>query len=45
MNMDTLNKARRVDAHAKPVPHAEVEEISNSYAWLRGRLEAIPSGS
>lgn len=42
MNMDTLNKARRVDAHAKPIPPAEVEEISNSYAWLHARLDSIP---
>ncbi len=43
MNMDTLNKARRIDAHAKPIPPAESEEISNSYAWLRARLDAIPN--
>jgi len=42
MNMDTLNRARRIDAHAKPIPPAEGEEISNSYAWLRARLDSIP---
>lgn len=42
MNMDTLNKARRSDAHAKPIPSADAENISNSYAWLRARLLAIP---
>jgi hypothetical protein len=42
MNMDTLNKARRIDAHAKPIPQVEAEEIGNSYAWLKARLSSIP---
>lgn len=42
MNMDSLNKARRVDAHAKLVSPAEVEEILNSYHWLLGRLNKVP---
>jgi hypothetical protein len=42
MNMDTLNRARRIDAHAKPIPPGEIDEIHNSYAWLRARLGAVP---
>ncbi|MBX9606354.1 MAG: ATP-binding protein [Gammaproteobacteria bacterium] len=41
MNMDTLNKARRVDAHTKPANQGEVSEIQNSYSWLEARLSAI----
>ena len=41
MNMDTLNKARRVDGHSKPVSKIEVEDIQNSYAWLQARLVNI----
>jgi len=41
MNMDTLNKARRIDAHTKPVAPGEVEEFRNSYSWLLGRLKTI----
>lgn len=42
MNLDTLNRARRVDAHAKPVPADEIEDIRNSYGWLKSRLSQIP---
>lgn len=41
MNMDTLNKARRVDGHSKPVSPSEIDEIRNSYAWLQARLASI----
>ena len=41
MNMDTLNRARRIDGHAKPVLPQEVEEFRNSYSWLQGRLDSI----
>ena len=46
MNMDTLNRARRVDGHSKPVSKAEAEDIQNSYAWLLARLEnvSLPGG-
>jgi hypothetical protein len=43
MNMDTLNTARRVDAHAKPVSPREAEEFSNSYTWLLNRLARVPN--
>lgn len=42
MNMDTLNIARRVDAHTKPVTPEEKLEFENSYAWLLTRLAKIP---
>lgn len=42
MNLDTLNKARRVDAHAKPVPEGDIEDILNSYGWLQSRLFNVP---
>jgi hypothetical protein len=41
MNMDTVNKARRVDCHTKPVTTSEAEEFENSYQWLLGRLRAL----
>jgi hypothetical protein len=42
-NMDTLNRARRADAHAKPLSSAEFEDFKNSYGWLLRCLERIPS--
>ena len=47
MNMDTLNKARRIDGHSKPVPTTDVEDIQNSYGWLQARLGSVnlPSDS
>ena len=41
MNMDTLNKARRIDGHSKPVGKSDVEDIQNSYAWLQARLAPV----
>lgn len=43
MNMDTLNKARRIDAHAKPVTNEEATDIINSYSWLSLKLAKAPS--
>lgn len=42
MNMDTLNKARRVDSHTKPISSDEMVEFDNSYSWLLARLAKIP---
>ncbi len=42
MNMDTLNNARRVDAHARPVSPAQSEAILNSYHWLLARVAKVP---
>ena len=41
MNMDTLNKARRIDGHSKPVSESDVNDIQNSYAWLQARLANV----
>lgn len=41
MNMETLNKARRVDGHSKPVSKSDIEDIENSYAWLQARLTEV----
>lgn len=43
MNLDTLNKARRVEAHAKPVSQIEIEEFNNSYTWIQSRLSKTNS--
>jgi hypothetical protein len=45
MNMDTLNAARRVDAHTKPITQEEKIEFDNSYTWLLTRLAKIPGSS
>jgi hypothetical protein len=42
MNMDTLNIARRADAHTKHVTRQEALDFNNSYAWLLSRLEPLP---
>jgi len=42
MNLDTINKARRVDSHTKPISDQEMEEFENSYQWAAGRLAKIP---
>ena len=41
MNMDTLNKARRIDGHSKPVSKTDYEDIQNSYGWLQARLANV----
>jgi hypothetical protein len=43
MNMDTINKARRVDSHTKPFAADEKTDFMNSYAWLHVRLCKIPA--
>lgn len=43
MNLDTINKARRVDAHTKPISEQEMEEFENSYSWVAGRLSKVAS--
>jgi hypothetical protein len=42
MNMDTVNIARRVDAHIKTVSEQEKSDFENSYAWLLARLDKLP---
>ncbi len=41
MNMEAVNKARRVDAHTKPVSPQEAEEFENSYGWINVRLSRV----
>ncbi|MBU2847613.1 ATP-binding protein [Acidithiobacillus ferriphilus] len=43
MNMDTINLARRFDAHAKPVRPVDKDEFLNSYSWFRSRLAKVPN--
>lgn len=43
MNMDTINRARRVDAHSKPVSRDDATEFDNSYLWIRTRLQKLPN--
>jgi hypothetical protein len=42
MNMDSINKARRIEAHTKPLTSAEAEEFENSFQWLNSRLAKVP---
>lgn len=42
MNLDTINRARRVDAHTKPVSQDEALEFENSYLWLKSKLRRVP---
>ena len=43
MNLDTINKARRVDSHTKPISDNEMEEFENSYRWVAGKIARIPA--
>lgn len=43
MNMDTINIARRFEAHAKPVPAIDKDEFLNSYSWFKTRLSKVPN--
>jgi len=43
MNMDTINIARRYEAHAKPVPKIDKDDFVNSYSWFRTRLSKVPN--
>ncbi len=42
MNLDTINIARRYEAHTKPVSAKDFEDFQNSYSWLKTRLEKVP---
>lgn len=42
MNLDTINIARRFEAHAKPVKESDKEEFLNSYLWFFNRLKKVP---
>lgn len=43
MNMDTINIARRIDAHTKPVTESELSDFKNSYAWIERFLSKVPN--
>jgi hypothetical protein len=43
MNMDTVNKARRVEAHTRAITQDEAVEFENSYLWLNNRIAKVPS--
>jgi len=42
MNMDTINLARRADAHTKPVTPQEAADFENSYNWLVRHIDHVP---
>lgn len=42
MNMETINKARKHEAHTKPFTKDEAVDFDNSYGWLLGHLRKIP---
>jgi hypothetical protein len=41
MNMDTLNIARKPDAHTKPVTSEDFEAFMNSYHWLKRKVAKV----
>lgn len=43
MNLDTINIARRYEAHTKPVDPVDKENFLNSYSWLRSHLARVPN--
>lgn len=42
MNMDTINLARRADAHTKPLTDGQIVDFNNSYGWVRRHLDKVP---
>jgi len=42
MNLETINIARRYEAHTKPVSAKDLEDFQNSYSWLKSRLLKVP---
>jgi AAA-like domain len=42
MNLDTINIARRFEAHAKPLKESDKDEFLNSYLWFHTRLKKVP---
>jgi len=41
MNMDTINTARRVDAHTKLFTSKEVKNFHNSYEWILDKVDHV----
>lgn len=42
MNLDTINIARRFEAHTKPITQQQMDNFLNSYSWIKARLEKVP---
>jgi hypothetical protein len=42
MNLDTINIARRYEAHTKPVSARDFDDFQNSYSWLKRQLQKMP---
>jgi hypothetical protein len=42
MNMDTLNRARRVDGHTRTFTESEIIQYNAAYAWLLNHLAKVP---
>ena len=42
MNMDTMNTARNLEAHTKPIEPSDVDNFNNSYDWLYSKLLKVP---
>ncbi len=42
MNLDTINIARRYEAHTKPIDPKDFEDFGNSYSWMKARLGKVP---
>ncbi|MND59834.1 hypothetical protein D3C80_510380 [compost metagenome] len=42
MNLDTINIARRFEAHTKPLPWADRENFLNSFSWLQDKMRRVP---
>lgn len=42
MNMDTINTARNLEAHTKPIEIADIDTFNNSYEWLHNKLLKVP---
>lgn len=43
MNLDTINIARRYEAHTKPVEPLDKDNFLNSYSWFKAYLSRVPN--
>ena len=42
MNMDTINLARRIEAHTRPLSESEISDFHNSFGWMKRFISKIP---
>ena len=42
MNMDTINTARNLEAHTKPIEPSDIDNFNNSYDWLYSKILKVP---